>query len=423
MEASHPASAISLSKVTTFLLFVFFAEIVRSQAQCLETLHWIRLDLVPAPIGRQKHAMAYDAARGQMVLFGGSDVVTFRGTNEIYGDTWEFNGASWQQRFPAHSPSARFGHTMTYDARRGVTVLFGGRGDGNSAGGGASDEVWEWNGGDWSRITVTSGLPEARAYHGMAYDSARGVHIMYGGSVGTSLLGDTWEYDGAARTWTLRAPPNAGPGPRIWFQLAFDAARTNTLLFGGTQDGTVQLGDTWTWNGTAAVWTQHYPPDHPRERQLYAMAYDSVREVALLQCGAMVQGGSTLIDSHSWEWNGSTWTNLTSAYDFCCPRSGAGMVYDSHVQQMALFGGYGAFPEAVWALRSAWDGSYAYVDWQNSGTQDGSAAQPYRTLRQAVDAVPDCWFLSVQAGDYPEGALTINRPIKLEARNGPVQIH
>jgi hypothetical protein len=98
----------------TLLFFVFIAEVVRSQAQCLEKVRWVLIQgISPGPVGRQKHAMAYDAARGQTVLFGGNDVISFRGTNETYGDTWEFTGASWLQKFPAHSPSPRAGHTMT----------------------------------------------------------------------------------------------------------------------------------------------------------------------------------------------------------------------------------------------------------------------------------------------------------------------
>lgn len=38
--------------------------------------------------------------------------------------------------------------------------------------------------------------------------------------------------------------------------------------------------------------------------------------------------------------------------------------------------------------------------------------------------VDDCpGVLSIQAGDYAEGALTINKSVKLEARNGLVHIH
>lgn len=423
MKPFDPTSRRSAGKILTGLLLLFLAEAARSQEQCPETRQWTQLGLVPAPVGRQKHTMAYDSARAQTVLFGGSDVMTIRGTNELYGDTWEFSDNSWQQKFPASSPSARFGHTMTYDTVRGVTVLFGGRGDGSEPGKGANDEVWEWNGSDWSRITIVGASPVARAYHGMAYDSARGVHVLYGGTTGAELLSDTWEYDGAERTWTLRPPEGAGPGPRIWFHLAFDAARNKTLLFGGASDSTVQFDDTWTWNGQAGVWTQLNPPAHPGKRQLYGVAYDSQREVVFLQCGSRVEGGSTFTMAEGWEWNGVTWIDQSETYDYCCPRTGAGMVYDSRRQQMVLFGGDGGLEQAVWVLRTSWDGSYSYVDWQNAGTQNGTAAKPFQTLRQAATAASPCSFISILTGDYPEGAITLNKPLRLEARNGSVRIH
>ena len=45
--------------------------------------------------------------------------------------------------------------------------------------------------------------------------------------------------------------------------------------------------------------------------------------------------------------------------------------------------------------------------------------------RQAcAKPVDDCpAVLTIQAGDYSEGALTINKPVTLEARNGTVYIH
>src|SRR5436190_1909276 len=86
-----------------------------------QSVAWAQLPLSPrvghAP--RYSHAMAYDAARGVTVLFGGANYPT---TN---GDTWEWNGTVWTQH-AVRGPSPRVGHAMAYDAPRGVTLLFGG---------------------------------------------------------------------------------------------------------------------------------------------------------------------------------------------------------------------------------------------------------------------------------------------------------
>src|SRR5882672_10594794 len=72
-------------------------------------------------------------------------------------------------------------HAMAYDSARGVTVLFGG------AGGVFNGETWEWNGTAWSRRVVSS--PSPRDGHAMAYDSARHVTVLFGGYTGGGPIG------------------------------------------------------------------------------------------------------------------------------------------------------------------------------------------------------------------------------------------
>lgn len=80
---------------------------------------WLEL-IVAQPPARRDHAMATDAARARVVLFGGEDA-----QGALFGDTWELDGAAWAER-GAPGPSPRTGHAMTYDAARGATLLFGG---------------------------------------------------------------------------------------------------------------------------------------------------------------------------------------------------------------------------------------------------------------------------------------------------------
>jgi hypothetical protein len=68
----------------------------------------------PAP--RSDHAMAWDAARGRMVLFSGW---------LVGADTWEWDGTVWTQVVTS-GPSQRFAHAMTYDAACGRILVFGG---------------------------------------------------------------------------------------------------------------------------------------------------------------------------------------------------------------------------------------------------------------------------------------------------------
>src|SRR5262245_60363669 len=79
---------------------------------------WMRARLLE---GRSNAAMAYDSDRQRMVLFGGN-----LGSAGLFGDTWEWDGASWAHRSAAVVPPARTNHAMVYDAARRRVVLFGG---------------------------------------------------------------------------------------------------------------------------------------------------------------------------------------------------------------------------------------------------------------------------------------------------------
>src|SRR5262245_54514259 len=80
--------------------------------------NWVQVNTLGQP---DLAAMAYDAARGRVVLFGGSFA------NGTYSaDTWEYDGQAWRLRVTTNRPSGRGGHAMSYDAARGRVVLFGG---------------------------------------------------------------------------------------------------------------------------------------------------------------------------------------------------------------------------------------------------------------------------------------------------------
>src|SRR6266705_3485334 len=87
-----------------------FLTIAAAQSELLGNV-WINVS--PGQT-RYSHAMAYDTARGRVVLFGGYD-----GTSNL-GDTWEWDGTTWTQRASSGPP----GGEMVYDAARGRVVLF-----------------------------------------------------------------------------------------------------------------------------------------------------------------------------------------------------------------------------------------------------------------------------------------------------------
>jgi hypothetical protein len=66
--------------------------------------------------------MTYDAATGNIVLFGGANP---RG--DPLGGTWVWDGSTWTEQSPATSPPARIDAAMAYDGATGNVVLFGGQ--------------------------------------------------------------------------------------------------------------------------------------------------------------------------------------------------------------------------------------------------------------------------------------------------------
>src|SRR5262249_34735761 len=101
-------------------------------------------------------------------------------------------------------------------------VLFGGVDEKQ----GVLDDTWIWDGISWTRkIPLIS--PPARFGHAMAYDSARGLVVLFGGNSAIEMLNDTWVWDGI--TWTQKSPP-ANPGPRAFHSLAFGTPLLNVIL-------------------------------------------------------------------------------------------------------------------------------------------------------------------------------------------------
>jgi hypothetical protein len=78
-----------------------------------------------SPPPRSSASIAYDSSRQRVVLFGGYDGAS---ANNYLGDTWEWDGNSWTQRMPTTSPPPRSEHALAYDAVRQRLVLFGGLG-------------------------------------------------------------------------------------------------------------------------------------------------------------------------------------------------------------------------------------------------------------------------------------------------------
>jgi hypothetical protein len=239
--------------------------------------------------------------------------------------------ANWTQ-LSSQGPSAREGASLAYDSARGRTVLFGGNGD--------LSDTWEFDGTSWTQIQVAG--PPARYLAPMVYDSARRVTVLFGG-YGNGYLQDTWEWDGAA--WTRRFTLNLPPA-RDWSAMTFDSKRHRVVLFGGT-GVTSLLNDTWEYDG--ADWSQVTTAHSPSARRGMALAFDPIRGKTVL-----FGGEDSLRLSDTWEYDGTDWApiSLSSAPP---ARLWHSMAYDSALTGVVMFGGItnAGFDSATWIYDGA----------------------------------------------------------------------
>lgn len=156
------------------------------------------------------------------------------------------------------------------------------------------------------RFTTTFGSKQREDFNGnphsafavAAFDDLREGSVVELSDAAYAAIGPGGDGGATAQTassWQ-QLTPSTQPPPRSDGCLAYDSARGQAVLFGG-RSGAVDLGDTWIFAGGA--WQQQGPRTSPSPRSDVACAYDPVRDVVVLVGGAGTRD--------VWEWNGETW--------------------------------------------------------------------------------------------------------------------
>jgi hypothetical protein len=195
---------------------------------------WTEQDPATLPPPRSPVQLAYDAVNQEVLLW---DYDTLEG-----GETWVWNGWDWTQRLPPVSPPYWDGYRMAYDGANREVLLFGGASCGD-LGCNYNRETWTWNGIEWAREHPSRRLA-GREAPGIVYDHDMGIVIMFGGCGGQGCVADTLSWDGT--TWD-RLYPSDSPSGRESMGIAYDVATKQVILFGGADPRL--LGDTWVWDG------------------------------------------------------------------------------------------------------------------------------------------------------------------------------
>lgn len=180
-------------------------------------------------------AAAFDPVRGEIVQFGGRDSTTNAYVNRtaVWNDGWTIHS-------PVSAPSPRSFCGMAFDALRGETVLFGGTNGTSYLG-----DTWVWNGVTWQQ-RMPAAAPPARAFTAMAWDPSRGEVVLVGGQDAAVTYTDTWAWNGT--TWSL--VPTAAPPTPAKGQLAFDVGRQTLSLY----IDRVSIAPSELWDLQASGW-------------------------------------------------------------------------------------------------------------------------------------------------------------------------
>jgi hypothetical protein len=300
----------------------------------------------PSPGARNAHAMAYDAKRQRVTLFGGAD------ERSVRGDTWNWDGRKWQLQ-ASDGPPPRTFPVMAYDAARERVLLFGG----NRVLFGTDRaldtllrDLWAWDGRQWVEIGEGVDGPSARAEACGAYDEERHRLVIFGGyeKTGATIrrLGDTWEWDGTSWSRVAESGPSARSGAAMAYVPARRGRTAGVVLFGGSTGTPPPQGDTWHWNGH--VWKLLAESAQGSGRFNTVMAYDSA-EQALLRFGGwtgkMRVNELWKLDDHGWVQVGD-WGPAG--------RNHSAWVYDAARRSLVLHGGHDG--DRVFADTWTWDG-------------------------------------------------------------------
>jgi hypothetical protein len=304
---------------------------------------WIDVQPPASPPYRATEGLAFEPRSGLVVAYGG---VPNQSANPVFSDTWAFDGDTWMQLFPVGNPGPRFNAYLAASPTPGRLVMFGG-GLAPAASHVMDGTTWEFDTQTltWTDMTPAGPSPAARQLANIVYDSWRGRTVLFGGTngFGSPVYGDTWEWDGAA--WTNVSPVAApAPPPRAWHAMAFDSARGRTVLFGG-YDGR-QLGDTWEWDG--AQWTRIETLAAPSARSSGAIAYDPSTRRVVLFAGSH---GWPIGLNDTWEYDGTNWAQVPIAGPVPPPQYLHRMVEDP-VRGGILV--YGAFGDGWTPLNETW---------------------------------------------------------------------
>ncbi len=269
------------------------------------------------PSARWLPGMVYDAARQQVLMFGGTGA-------QAYRDLWAWDGQQWTLLSNNAGPPARDGAVMAYDPTTQRVLLWGGRAANGTT---RLSDTWVWDGATWTQANASGVGGYEHAAGG--FDDHRGQFVVFTTAAGQSAPGqqETWEWDGQQQ-WLQRATIGAASFTvPLASPLVFEPTRQGLLgLFGDAAGGaSTQL---WLWSGIAWSSLGAGPSIDPGG-PLVATGANALLAFAGEGTGA----------GRTWGWDGTSWAQVATTGP-SAPRFVPGMAFDARRNRVVLFGGF-----------------------------------------------------------------------------------
>jgi hypothetical protein len=314
---------------------------------------WKRLDRAgEGPFGTGYGAAAWDAARGVLVVFGG----TFRPR-----ETWEWNGTSWRNATPADpadSPPDCVRHAMAYDALRRRVVTLGGN---------TTTDLWAWDGTRWQKVVTAGTPPPSRRSQELAWDHVHGELVAHGGWAGDQYDWTAASWDG--RTFVLRtvagvptwmdATPASGALSPSYDGSGWDPAERRLLLVRLPFSTAPEATEVRAWGGsTARTWDLRAIVD-PEGDGDPATAF-------VMDAGVSFNASRNVTVYHrtsprqTWEFDGMSWARRADAGAASMPGERHSFAVGSYGSDVILFGGWAGGARADLGDTWRWNGT----DWK-----------------------------------------------------------
>jgi len=237
---------------------------------------WVLRAPGTSPPPREGGAMAYDAGRGRIVLFGGYS------SGELF-DTWEYDGTTWSPvTTSTDTPPKRTNAAMAYDAGGQRILMFGGRYTNTSGASFSLDDTWVLAGGQWTLLTLTTS-PSPRELSSIVWDPGADRLLLFGGRLSGTAYNDTYRLD--ATTWTMLSPATSPP-VRFFASVVYDSANQRTLALNSSRTDQ-EFVETWQLD-EPVTWTQLAPIISPPARAQFGSAFDQVSGRVVLFGGSGV---------------------------------------------------------------------------------------------------------------------------------------